>query len=194
MKLILYILTLALTLASPLRAQEKQRIPDKYQGMSFKEFVSATQTLLKIKVFYKEEWVTGLKLGNYPGSSTLPEVLDNLFRGTSINYYFDKSGNVVLTKYYSVRFPDKPVEKETTFIPPTDYAGSVGNQQLTGNISLEIGNPAEKNKSGNVIISGYIRNKDTKEPVPGVTVFIQKLSAGLKIITCSTFLFRHTEI
>ena len=31
---------------------------------------------------------------------------------------------------------------------------------------------------GNVVVSGYIRNKDTKEPVSGVTVFIQKLSAG----------------
>ena len=50
--------------------------------------------------------------------------------------------------------------------------------RLSGNSSVEIGNPAEKNKPGNVVISGYITNKDTKEPVSGVTVFVQKLSTG----------------
>jgi hypothetical protein len=43
---------------------------------------------------------------------------------------------------------------------------------------VEIGNPAEKNKPGNVIITGYITNKVTREPVSGVTVFIQKLATG----------------
>ena len=45
-------------------------------------------------------------------------------------------------------------------------------------MSINIGNPVERNKPGNVILTGYIRNKDTQEPVPGVTVFIQKLSVG----------------
>jgi len=49
---------------------------------------------------------------------------------------------------------------------------------MSGNTSVEIGNPAEKNRAGNVTITGYITNKDTKEPVSGVTVFIQKLTAG----------------
>jgi hypothetical protein len=43
---------------------------------------------------------------------------------------------------------------------------------------IDIGNPAERNKPGTVTVSGYITNRDTKEPVPGVTIFNQRLSAG----------------
>jgi hypothetical protein len=49
---------------------------------------------------------------------------------------------------------------------------------LSGNIFLDIGNPADRFKPGKVTITGYIANRDTKEPVAGVTVFVQKLSTG----------------
>ena len=61
--------------------------------MSFKEFVLATEALQNVKFYFRDEWVTGLKLGDYPGSNTLSDVLDNLLRGTSIYYYIDKNGN-----------------------------------------------------------------------------------------------------
>jgi hypothetical protein len=178
MKFRILILLLLLTLYSPTEAQEKQWIPADYKGLAFKEFVSATQALLGIKFFYKDDWVTDLKLGYYPESNTLSDVLDNLFQGTSIYYYIDKSGNVVLTKDYKVKFLGKSVDKGSNFIPPSDYAGSGEYQQISGNTSVEIGNPAEKNNPGNAIISGYINNMDTKEPVSGVTVFIKKLAVG----------------
>ena len=178
MQLKIVILFLFLILSGRIVAQEKQEIPANYKDLSFKEFVSAAEAMLKVKFFYKDEWVTGLKLGDYPGSITLSDILDNLFRGTSIYYYIDKYGNVVLTKNYAIKKPGKPVKKETNFIPPSDYTGLGENRQITGTTAVEIGNPAEKNLNGNVIISGYIKNKDTKEPVSGVTVFIQKLSTG----------------
>lgn len=178
MKFKILILLFLWILCCQLKAQEKQWNPADYKGLSFKEFVSATQALLKIKVYYKEEWVKNLKMGDYPGSFILPEVLDNLFRGISIYYFIDKSGNVVLTKDFAVKFLNKSVDKEPNFIPPSDYSVSGDNQQIAGNTWVEIGNPAEKNRPGNVILSGYISNRETKEPVPGVTVFIKKLAVG----------------
>jgi hypothetical protein len=178
MKFKILILLFLWILCCQLKAQENQWKPADYKGLSFKEFVSATQALLKIRVYYKEEWVKDLKMGNYPGSFTLPEVLDNLFRGTSIYYFIDKSGNVVLTKDFAVKFLNKSVDKESNFIAPSDYSVSGDNQQMAGNTWVEIGNPAEKNRPGNVILSGYISNRETKEPVPGVTVFIKKLAVG----------------
>ena len=64
-------------------------------------------------------------------------------------------------------------------MPPSDFSNSFRkSEDVRKFYSVEIGNPAEKNNPGNVTLSGYIYNKDTKEPVSGVTVFIQKLSAG----------------
>ncbi len=178
MRLKVLILILVLVFPSHLMAQDKYYITWDYKDLQFKEFVSAAESHLKVKFFYKEEWVTNLKLGNYPESKTLPDILDNLLRGTSLFYFFDDAGNVVLTKNYAVKVSNAPAEKDNNFIPPTDYTEYGENQKIAGNTFVEIGNPAERNKPGNVIISGYITDRDTKEPVAGVTVFIQKLSVG----------------
>jgi hypothetical protein len=169
---------LFLTLSIMAKAQDKKWMPSDYKDLPFKEFVAETESLLKVNFFFKDEWVTELKMGDYPNSYTLPDVLDNLLRGTSIYYYIDRFGNVVLTKNYSVKISNKSLESETNFIPPSDLGGTGENQSITGNSFVEVGNPAERNSQGNVVLSGYITNRDTKEPVAGVTTFIQKLSVG----------------
>ena len=174
----LFILSVFLLFFCQMGAQEKQKIPADYKGLTFKEFVNATEALQKIRFYYKDDWVKDLILGEYPESKKLTDVLDNLFRGTPVHYYRDKFGNIILTKYYEVRVSDKPVNQETNFIPPTDYGDPEDIKLSTGNQYVEIGNPAERSLPGNVIISGYISDRDTKYPVTGVTVFVQKLMAG----------------
>lgn len=178
MKLRTNIMLILLLFNSLLKAQENQKIPADYKGLTFKEFVSAAESIQKIKFFYKEDWVKDLTLGDYPGCKTLTDVLDNLFRGTSVYYYIDNFGNVVLTKFYNVRIAAKPAEDETNYLPPSDYGDIEENAGMKGNTFVEIGNPAEKNIPGNVIVSGYITNSETKDAVAGVTIFVQKLSAG----------------
>jgi hypothetical protein len=169
---------LVLTLTYETEGQENKWLPPNYKNLSFKEFVSVTQKLLKVKFYYKDEWVKDLKMGNYPESFSLPQVLDNLFMGKSLFYYIDKHGNVVLTKDFEVKVSDKPEEKETNFVPPTDYSDQKENKQQTGNTFVEIGNPADRNKPDKATISGYITDRDTKEPLAGVTILDQKLSVG----------------
>lgn len=178
MKLKIHILILLLTLTCNLEAQEKYQISGDYKDLSFKEFVTRTESFFAVNFFYKDEWVNDLKLSDYPGCMTLTCVMENLLRGTSLYYYIDDSGNIVITRNYAVKISNAPIEKENNFIPPTDYPDSGENQQMTGNAFVEVGNPAERYRPGKVIISGYITNRDTKEPVAGVTVFIQKLSTG----------------
>jgi len=178
MKLKIHIVILILSMSFNLGAQEKYKISSNYKDLSFKDFVTRTESILPVKFFYKDEWVNDLKLGDYSDCVTLSCVLDNLFRGTSLYYYIDNLGNIVITNKYAVKVSNTPIEKNNKFLPPTDYSGSGENKQLAGNVTVEIGNPAEKNKPGNVVVSGYVTNRDTKEPVSGVTVFIQKLSVG----------------
>ena len=172
------ILILILSLSLNLGAQEKYRITSNYKDISFIDFVTRVESILPVKFFYRDDWVRGLKLGDYQGCTTLSCVMDSLLKGTSLYYYIDDSGNIVITNNYEVKVSNTAVDKSNKFLPPSDFSGSSENQQISGNASVEIGNPAEKNKTGNVVISGYIKNKSTKEPVAGVTVFIQKLSIG----------------
>jgi hypothetical protein len=178
MKLRNLILIIFLFVASKVGAQEKYKLPGSFKDLTFKEFVAKVEKLLPVKFFYKDEWINGLKLGEYPDCSTLSCVLDNLFKGAALFYVIEESGNIVITNNYAVKVSTLPVEKDNKFLPPSDFSSSTETLLTAGISSVEVGNPAEKNYPGKVVVSGYITNKNTKEPVPGVTVFIQKLSLG----------------
>jgi hypothetical protein len=178
MKLKIQFLIIILFFTLSLGAQEKYKLSSDYKDLPFVDFVSKVESVLPVKFFYLDEWVKDLKLGYYPDCTTLPCVMDNLLRGTTLYYYIDVFGNVVLTSNYAVKIKAAASEMDSKFLPPTDYSGTAESQRISGNSSVELGNPAEKTKPGNVLITGYITNKDTKEPVSGVTVFVQKLAAG----------------
>jgi len=178
MKSKITILILALFFSLSLEAQEKYRISSDFNNLSFKEFTLKAEKLFSIKFFYRDEWVSRLKTGDLSDCLTLSCVMDNLFKGTTLYYIIEESGNIVITNRFAIKVSVAPSEKDNSFLPPNDYSGSGENQRSEGNMSINIGNPVERNKPGNVILTGYIRNKDTQEPVPGVTVFIQKLSVG----------------
>jgi len=178
MRIKILILILTLLFSSHLVAQDKYIIDWEFKDLTFKEFVLKAEEQLKVKFFYKNEWVADLKLSDYPAANNLTSILDNLFSGTSLYYFIDDAGNVVMTNNFAVKVTDKTVEKDNKFIPPTEYSDSQESQKISGNVFVNIGNPADRNKPGDVVISGYITNKDTKEAVAGVTVFIQKLSVG----------------
>src|SRR5665647_446788 len=178
MKLRNLILIICLFVASKVSAQEKYKLPGSFKDLTFKEFVAKVEKLLPVKFFYKDEWINGLKLGEYPDCSTLSCVLDNLFKGFALFYVIEESGNIVITNNYAVKVSTLPVEKDNKFLPPSDFSGSAETQRTAGISSVEVGNPAEKNNPGKVAVSGYITNKDTRKPVAGVPFFIQKLSLG----------------
>ncbi|MDP4222904.1 MAG: TonB-dependent receptor [Bacteroidota bacterium] len=172
------IIPLILIITCQLMAQESMWAPSVFRSQPFREFVSTVQPLLKVKFFYKSDWVKDLKMGDYPDTFSLKDVLDNLFLGTSIYYYIDRHGNVVLTKDYQVRFSTLPGDTASSFLQPSDLTGREEISQGKGNIFLEIGNPADRDKAGKATISGYIKDHDTGEPLAGVTILDQKLSVG----------------
>ena len=174
----IFILILILFEFLGIDAQEKNWSAAKYKDSTFREFALSTQSLLNIRIFYRDEWVKDLKLAAYPEKYSLSELLTDLFQGTSLYYFTDKHGNVILTKDFVIKVTDSPSGNEAAFIPPTDYSLPDKNQQKAGNTYVEIGNRSEKDKTGKVSVSGYITSSDTKEPVAGVTVFNQKLSTG----------------
>ena len=161
-----------------LLAQDKTRIDWDYSGLTFKEFVSKTESLEDIRFFYKDEWVKDVKPGIYKGPVYLSELLNSSFKGTTLYYFIDDNGNIIITRNFAVKVSDKSGIVDKNFIPPTDYYDTKDDQELSGNLFYDIGNPADRNKPGDVVVSGYITDRDTKEPVAGATVYVMKHSKG----------------
>jgi len=149
-----------------------------YEGMSFNEFANSIESHYNVRVFYKSEWVKNIQLGKYENSSTLTGLLDNIFKGKNIYYVFDRSGDIILSKDYKVKTPASVILSNDKFIPKTDYSGQDNQQKFVENLLVEIGNPSEQNRTGNVVVSGYVKSKDSKEPVIGAAVFVKELSIG----------------
>ncbi len=179
MKLRIIFLLLLIGLTPSLNGQDKYPVTWEYKDLSFEEFVVKAETLLKLKFFYKEEWIAHIKLGDYQGINTLTGILDIILTGRSLYYYIDERGNVVLTKNYAVKATQKIEEiEEGKFIPPSRYSDENEIAAKGENAFAEVGNPADMNKPGNVVVSGYITNLDTKEPIAGATVYNSKLAVG----------------
>jgi len=180
MKFKIFLLIICLSLFSKLGAQNDLRITWEYRNMTFKEFVIKAESEYNLHFFFRDEWVNRLKPGDYPGISSLTEFLDKLFKEASLYYFIDNTGNVVITKDFAVKITSKPVAGETegeNYIPPTDY-NTGDEEEESQKTFFDIGNPADRNKPGNVMLSGYVTDRDTREPVAGVTIFVEKLSAG----------------
>ncbi len=179
MKIRIFLLFLFLLAAHICSSQQKYQVSWDYRNQPFKEFAGEAERILKVKFFYREDWVSGLVLGNNSESKSLEGILDRLLSEKSLFFFIDEAGNVVITKDYSVKVDNAPeADKSGTFIPPTDYSSGNQSTQSDGNTFFEVGNPSERNNPGNVVISGYITNRDTREPVAGVTVYVQKLTVG----------------
>lgn len=169
---------LILFLSHILYAQDDLGITWDYNDQSFGEFVLKAESNLNLRFFFRDEWVEDLRPGDYPGMNSLPRLLDNLFRDKSLYYFIDEDGNVVITRNFAVKISETSDAEDQTYIAPTEYYDTQEKQKLSGNLFIDIGNPADRFKGGIVNISGYITNRDTKEPVAGATLFVQKLSTG----------------
>lgn len=154
------------------------RVTWDYTGQSFYDFILKTESQYPVQFFYREEWIKELKLQNWGDKQTLSGLLDNLFRGGKIYYHIDKYGNIFLTKDYKVKTISSGPEIDKNYIPATDYTNRDEQQKFNENMLVDIGNPSEKDRSGNVVITGYVRNKSSKEPVIGAAVYIKELSKG----------------
>lgn len=159
-------------------SQEEFVIDWDIEGQSFGDFVLKAESRFPVRFFYNDEWVKSLKLGRYGDRPVLKEVLDTLFNGNSIYYYANKSGNIILTKGFVIKTLEGKMAASSSYIPGIDYSENREINSSGGNLVVDIGNPADLNRPGDVTISGNITNHDTKEPVAGVTVYIPKLSAG----------------
>jgi hypothetical protein len=173
------ILCLAFLGPALLNGQVQYPVTWDYSSQSFNEFVRTAEEKLGVRFFYRDEWMKNLSPADHPGHVTLQGVLDNMFHNRSLYYYIDSRDNVVVTWNFAVKTSSLAVEADSgNFIPPTEYADTGEDAGKSESTFMEIGNPADRNKPGKVAVSGYITNSDTKEPIAGVTVFVQELSAG----------------
>jgi hypothetical protein len=160
-------------------SQKKYEIGWDINGLTFNEFVRQVESRYPVKFYYNEEWVKNLKLGDYGDRRDLNEVLRSLFSGDSIYFYEGViPGSIILTKYFAIKQSKEEPSDTLNYIPGMDFSDLSGSNAAGGNLVVDIGNPADRNKPGTVTLTGYITNQETREAIAGVAVYFPKITAG----------------
>ncbi|MDT8402340.1 MAG: TonB-dependent receptor [Bacteroidales bacterium] len=147
-----------------------------FAGKSFREFADAVSEEHGIKFFYKPEWIEEISIKKNYRDALLSEILSETFAGSNLNFFID-SGYVIITKEYAIKsrlYADSP---DTNYIEPMDYSVYFDDEQSNEFQLFRIGSPSGDMK-GNVTISGYVRNRNTGEPVIGAVLRIDELQRG----------------
>lgn len=177
MKIKLILLPLLLLTANILFAQKDIKITWNYDSLTFNQFISKAEEQSGARFYFKNDWVNELRPGNYPGCTSVFTLFDKLFRSRSLYYFQTASGDIIITKNFEIEHINRSDDEKGKFVLE-DYSYEKEKQKVTENLYLDIGNPAEKNLPGNVNISGYIIQNDTRESLSGVTILVQDLKMG----------------
>ncbi len=178
MKLRILILVFILLTSDWLSGQENNYpVTWNYRGQTFSEFVEKVESNYNLRFYFRHEWTDDIVLSDFGESPSLLKVLDGSLHSMDLHYFIYKRSDIILSKGYVIKRIDSAVQDTGKYIPSI-ADGVAGREISSENLFLDIGNPSEKDRPGNVFISGYVTTEDTGEPIAGVTVFNQKLTVG----------------
>jgi len=172
------ILALAFTLltvkAFPQEGEIK--VSGDFKGMPFDRFAETISKENNIRFFYKPTWTEGITIKNDYRDKSLEAVLDETFVGSGL-YFITDRGYVIITKGYAIKSRLQLAESDTNYIGQTDYSVYFDDEEEGEYQLIRIGSPPG-DKSGNVTVSGYVRNRNTGEPVIGAVFNVEELQRG----------------
>lgn len=178
MRQIFSLLIFLLLLAPRSAAQDKYTVSWDYGNTSFREFVEKAESTLPVRFFFRDEWIEGLIVPRFRTCLNLTCILENLFRGTALFFKIDDAGNIIITKEIALEVSREKAKTGYRIPSSTAFADSVMRQQKTQILNLEIGRRSDAGLPGNVSVTGTVTDAASGEPLPGVTIYIEKMKAG----------------
>jgi hypothetical protein len=159
-----------------------------FHNKPFNELVTFIEENYNYTFFFKEEWVDTLNIRQLPEDNQLSDILHNTFNNTGIRFYIINN-HIILTKDYIINTSIKKVYDtahltEMSEYKSIDYKRSEAGipESIVSETSsdiIEIGDPALDGKNGMAIITGFIKEESTGEPVIGCVVYIDDLQKGV---------------
>lgn len=173
------LLILFLALSCLAAGQPKElRVTWNYEGSSFEEFVTQAEHNLQVRFYYQDQWIAGLRMPGIGKEPLLADLLTGLLAAKAVFFLIDETGNVILTKDFKVKSFSSGVMPSENWLPQQDHSDDRERLSVSEYLIYEIGNPAEKERQGNITLTGYVRDGNSGTPLRGVTVFISELAQG----------------
>jgi len=178
LKKLVFILTLSVQLTL-ISAQETVPL---YTGrpvkMPFEEFVVSLEQQTGIRVFFNPDWTSDLTVTGEWGNATPESVISMVVGPRGLFCTEDETGDLIITKGFVIRRDFSRSEGDTAIMAMTDTVRTVTVHGTESEV-ITFGNHADRNMEGRVMLSGYITNDATGEPIAGASVQIRELGTGV---------------
>src|SRR6266498_82684 len=163
-------------------AQEgDNKIEGDFKGLTAIQFFNKLEKQVPYKFYYDSLQLDSLNVQVTAKGLTLPELLKEVFKGTDIHFLIDQYKNVFITKklQFVTELPKDFFDQtenlpgDTRTAPDSIAACDLESRKISKTSSgklIEIGNKRNQSK-GPVILTGYIRDSKTGEPLVNASVF-----------------------
>ena len=165
-----------------LQAQVNERISDSFVNISLEEFFSRLEKRIPYKFYYNTKELKTLYLSLEVKDLTLPQVLQEAFKATDLHFAIDKqSKSVYITSKFSIetelpagyfnRIDNVALQKNqlNDSVAEFDIESKKVSKAIAGKL-YEIGSKTNR-AVRNAILTGYVRNAKTGEPLVNASVF-----------------------
>jgi len=155
---------------------------------SFMEFVDSIEKNSSFKMFFANEWVDTLDVDITENNQNIEEILNNALSDSGFTFIITPENSIILSKGYTVKtnfqeeyenfLADQSYIKDSVI-----YALPEARPDEEKNINDEfklfkIGNPSEMNRGKYAVLSGYILEGSSNQPVIGGVVYVGKIKVG----------------
>jgi len=174
-----------------LAAQEPDvQVRDNLNGLTFPDFAERVESSSPVHFYFNPGWLDSVII-EYPVHLTsLSEILRHTLESRNIFFFTDPEGNIILTRGASVTTGLVPgfFEMPEQFDQGTGHLQPLAGEPVTDktveqvadqNSVVYIGQASQGNGTGAVIVSGYITDSETGEPITGAVVYVEDLEIGV---------------
>ncbi len=156
-----------------------------FDSVSLETVIKDIETQTGYRFFYRQEWLEDIQISVRLEETPIPEVLNTLLANTTLTQYIENNqvilaNNTTITAVPAISsFFDKSrsaPELEKGFVFSREYLA--GQTEDIDNAVYEIGSRNKFRQGASSTIAGYVREKDTGEPVEGAFIFIEDPFTG----------------
>ena len=178
MRKLLFLLVL-FGISQTLFAQKgEKRISLNFENSKRIDVVKQIENLTDYHFYFIESWLDDTLISGAYTHELVRNVLDDIFKGTDVNYYIFSKSQIILTKNSFIRSQlpsnfieeDSGVDTNNNVVPIFAADAQETDNQIE---TIRIGKESAKAYEETYAISGYVRNKKTKEPLTNLVLLVR---------------------
>ena len=170
------------------RGQDSTRFTTTFNGVGFTAFVQTIEASSSYHFYYDAQETDSLYIAVKAERSSLPQILDEIFKKTLFHYAIDASNRVFITKKFTIN-----TALPANYFKPSK-AGVIGEEKnefiateparqklktAAENKLYEIGSRTGNNNKASAVLAGYVKDIKTGEGIVGASVYLDTPAIGV---------------